>query len=104
MSDFLRKGRLTVAPQLLHFIEDELLPGTGIDSGHFWREFDQLVHDLAPLNRGLLEKREFLQAKLDAWHRANPGQLQDKAAYRAFLQSIGYLQPLYAPQPCGRRA
>ncbi|MGF6396261.1 malate synthase G [Pseudomonas plecoglossicida] len=96
MSDFLRKGRLTVAPQLLHFIEDDLLPGTGVQSDHFWSAFDQLVHDLAPLNRALLEKRELLQAKLDAWHRANPGPLRDKAAYRSFLQSIGYLQPVRA--------
>lgn len=96
MSDFLHKGRLTVAPQLLNFIEDDLLPGTGIQSSHFWSAFDQLVHELAPLNRGLLDKRELLQAKLDAWHRANPGPLRDKAAYRAFLQSIGYLQPVRA--------
>ncbi|WDY55789.1 malate synthase G [Pseudomonas sp. PSKL.D1] len=96
MSDFMRKGRLTVAPQLLQFIEDDLLPGTGVQSSHFWSAFDHLVHDLAPLNRGLLDKRELLQAKVDAWHRAHPGPLRDKAAYRTFLQSIGYLQPVRA--------
>ena len=92
MSDFQHRGHLAVAPALLHFIEDELLPGTGVDVEHFWSGFDQLVHDLAPLNRALLDKREVLQAQLDAWHRSNPGPVVDKSAYRAFLHSIGYLQ------------
>ncbi|MFB4394885.1 MULTISPECIES: malate synthase G [unclassified Pseudomonas] len=96
MSEFIARGHLTVAPQLLHFIEDELLSGTGVQASHFWSAFDRLVHDLAPLNRALLDTRERLQAKLDAWHRANPGAVQDKAAYRQFLQSIGYLQPVPA--------
>ncbi|MGE7993011.1 malate synthase G [Pseudomonas sp. NPDC089554] len=94
MSEFIARGHLTVAPQLLHFIEDELLPGTGVQASHFWSTFDRLVHDLAPLNRALLDTRELLQAKLDAWHRTHPGAVQDKAAYRTFLQSIGYLQPV----------
>lgn len=96
MTDFLRRGNLTVAPQLLHFIDEEALPGTGLDSGEFWKAFDQLVHDLAPRNRALLQKRDVLQAQLDAWHRNHPGPVQDKNAYRAFLQSIAYLQPVRA--------
>lgn len=94
MTDFLRRGNLTVAPQLLRFIEDEALPGTGLDSGTFWSAFDQLVHDLAPRNRTLLNKRDVLQAQLDAWHRNHPGPVQNKSVYRTFLQSIGYLQPV----------
>jgi malate synthase len=94
MTDFLRRGNLTVAPQLLQFIEDEALPGTGLDSRAFWSALDQLVHDLAPRNRALLHKRDVLQAQLDAWHRNHPGPVQDKSTYRTFLQSIGYLQPV----------
>jgi malate synthase len=94
MTDFPRRGNLTVAPQLLRFIEDEALPDTGLDSGTFWSAFDQLVHDLAPRNRALLNKRDVLQAQLDAWHRNHPGPVQNKAVYRTFLQSIGYLQPV----------
>ncbi|MDR9751485.1 malate synthase G [Pseudomonas sp. SZMC_28357] len=94
MTDFLRRGNLTVAPALLHFIEDEALPGTGVDPAAFWRGVDQLVHDLAPRNRSLLHKRDVLQAQLDAWHRNHPGPVQDKVVYRNFLQSIGYLQPV----------
>jgi malate synthase len=96
MTDFLPRGTLTIAPQLLRFIEDEALPGTGLDVGAFWGDFDQLVHDLAPRNRTLLRKRDVLQAQLDAWHRNHPGPVQDKTSYRRFLQSIGYLQPVRA--------
>ncbi len=96
MTDFLRRGNLSVAPQLLRFIEDEVLPGTGVDCNHFWDAFDRLVHELAPRNRALLQKRDVLQAQLDAWHRLHPGPVLDKSQYRAFLQSIGYLQPVRA--------
>ncbi|MFA7895256.1 malate synthase G [Pseudomonas putida] len=93
MTDYLHRGGLAVAPQLLHFIEDEVIPGTGIDGERFWQAFDRLVHELAPLNAALLRKRDSLQAQLDAWHREHPGPVQDKTAYRTFLQRIGYLQP-----------
>ncbi|MFJ1300432.1 malate synthase G [Pseudomonadota bacterium AL_CKDN230030165-1A_HGKHYDSX7] len=84
---------LQVATVLHHFIEDELLPGTGVDSDAFWSGFAALVTDLAPQNRALLAERDRLQAELDAWHRAHPGPIGDHASYRAFLERIGYLQP-----------
>ena len=85
--------RLQVASQYRNFIEQEVLPGTGIAAAAFWAGFDSLVHDLAPQNRALLAERDRLQAELDAWHRANPGPVADMAAYRAFLEGIGYLLP-----------
>lgn len=84
---------LQVAPVLHQFIEDELLPGTGVDSDAFWSGFAALVDELAPQNRALLAERDRLQAELDAWHRAHPGPIRDAAAYRQFLEQIGYLQP-----------
>ncbi|MFK0093484.1 malate synthase G [Pseudomonas sp. NPDC090592] len=96
MTDYQHRGGLAVAPQLLRFIEDEAMPGTGIEREHFWQAFDRLVHDLAPLNAALLLRRDSLQSQLDAWHREHPGPVLDKAAYRAFLQDIGYLQPVPA--------
>ncbi|MBU9375244.1 malate synthase G [Burkholderia multivorans] len=84
---------LQVAPALSQFIENEALPGTGIDQAAFWRGFSALVHDLAPRNRELLAERDRLQSELDAWHRAHPGPVRDLAAYRAFLEQIGYLVP-----------
>lgn len=84
---------LQVAANLTQFIEQEALPGTGLDADSFWQGFAALVHDLAPKNRALLAERDRLQAELDAWHRANPGPIADPAAYRKFLESIGYLLP-----------
>src|ERR1035441_3787346 len=85
--------RLNVATVLYRFIEDQVLPGTGIDSTRFWAGFDALVHDLTPKNIALLAERDRLQTNLDQWHRANPGPIRDLPAYRAHLESIGYLAP-----------
>ncbi len=92
MTDFISCQRLRVAPSLHRFIEDEVLPGTGVDSAAFWTGFDALVHELAPKNAALLAERDRLQAEMDAWHGANPGPIRNMAAYRAFLTKIGYLQ------------
>ena len=85
--------RLQVAQELHQFIEDQVLPGTGIDSARFWAGFDAIVADLAPRNIALLADRDRLQAELDAWHQAHPGPIADMKAYRAFLEQIGYLVP-----------
>jgi len=91
MTDRITRHRLQVASQLDRFINDEALPGTGVDPEAFWAGLDALVHDLAPTNRELLAERERLQAELDAWHKAHPGPVQDMDAYRDFLKDIGYL-------------
>jgi malate synthase len=83
--------RLHVATDLYDFIEKEVLPGVGVASKPFWAGFNQIVADLAPKNLALLAERDRLQAALDQWHRAHPGPTKDKAAYRQFLESIGYL-------------
>ncbi|WP_299811379.1 malate synthase G [uncultured Roseibium sp.] len=83
---------LKVAEVLFDFINGEALPETGVDQDHFWRSLSALVHDLAPVNRELLEKRDALQARIDDWHKANPG-TPDMAAYKSFLSEIGYLVP-----------
>ena len=86
-------GHLQVATVLHRFIEDKVLPGTGVASAHFWTSFDKLVADLAPKNLALLAERDRLQTELDNWHKAHPGPITDMAAYRQFLTSIGYLVP-----------
>ncbi|MDO8449376.1 MAG: malate synthase G [Rhodoferax sp.] len=85
--------RLQVATVLHQFIDTRVLPGTGVTSATFWKGFDALVADLAPKNIALLAERDRLQTELDAWHKANPGPIQDMPAYRAFLEKIGYLVP-----------
>lgn len=85
---------LGIDPALYTFIEQEVLPGTGIDLAAFWRGVDNIVHELAPVNRALLAERERLQAEIDAWHQRHPGPIADMPAYKAFLTSIGYLRPV----------
>jgi malate synthase len=84
---------LSVAKVLHDFIGKEVLPGTGLSEAAFWTRVDRLIHDLAPKNRALLEKRDDLQGRIDAWHRARKGQPFDLAVYKAFLVEIGYLVP-----------
>lgn len=91
MTERVAIGGLQVATNLHRFIEDEVLPGTGVDSEHFWRGFDAIVHDLSPKNAALLAQRDRLQGQIDAWHLANPGVIKDMSAYQQFLQKIGYL-------------
>ena len=86
-------GQLQVATVLYRFIEDKVLPGTGVASAQFWSSFDKLVADLSPKNLALLAERDRLQTELDSWHKAHPGPITDMAAYRHFLTSIGYLVP-----------
>lgn len=92
--------RLQVAPELHAFINQQVLPGTGLDPAAWWAGFDAIVADLAPQNAALLAERDRLQTELDAWHKANPGPIRKMAAYRRFLEKIGYL----VPQPAQVRA
>ncbi len=84
---------LQVATELYRFIEDEVLPGTGVDNDAFWAGFDAIVAELAPKNIALLAERDRLQTELDRWHRAHPGPVRTMPAYRRFLEKIGYLVP-----------
>ncbi|KEA65109.1 Malate synthase G [Marinobacterium lacunae] len=92
MSQRVQVGGLQVAEELYNFINNEALPGTGVDAQAYWAAFDAIVHELAPRNRELLAKRDALQEKIDEWHRQNRGQF-DFAAYKQFLTDIGYLLP-----------
>ncbi len=84
---------LQVATNLYNFVNEQVLPGTGVDSAAFWNGFDDIVADFAPKNIALLAERERLQSELDRWHSAHPGPITDMPAYRAFLEKIGYLVP-----------
>jgi malate synthase len=90
-------GQFQIASVLKTFVETEALPGTGLDAEAFWPAFTGLVATFAPRNQALLDRRDALQAQIDAWHRAHRSQPIDAAAYTAFLQEIGYLLPPPAP-------
>jgi malate synthase len=87
------RAGLQVDGELVRFVEDEVLPGTGLDPADFWTGFAGLLADFAPKNRALLARREVLQSQIDAWHIARRGQAHDHAAYKVFLTEIGYLLP-----------
>ena len=93
MTERVNAGGLQVDKKLHDFINDEALPGTGITPDTFWSGFDRLVQDLAPRNRELLDTRDELQRRLDAWYRENRDQPIDLDEYKAVLQEIGYLVP-----------
>ena len=84
---------MTVVPALRAFVQTEALPGTGIAAEAFWAGFAAILSDLVPRNLALLARRDELQAKIDAWHKARAGQAHDAAAYAAYLREIGYLLP-----------
>jgi len=92
MSGYVQVGNLRVASVLHDFIQNEALPGSEVNPEQFWKDFDALIHELSPTNRRLLEKRDEFQRRIDEWHRANKGKI-DLGAYKAFLTSIGYIEP-----------
>jgi len=85
-------GKLSISSKLLNFVNDELLPGTGITKENFWSGLDKCAHELTPKNRKLLEFRENLQKKIDVWHRDKKAEKIDIKEYSTFLSEIDYLK------------
>jgi malate synthase len=93
MTDRVSVGNLRVAQVLHDFVNNEALPGTGIDPDSFWAGVDKVVTDLQPKNQELLAHRDHLQAQIDKYHRQHVIEPLDPEGYREFLNEIGYLQP-----------
>ena len=87
----IKKGNLSVNSALLNFINKEVIPGTNIEVEDFWKKFDIAVHELAPTNKVLIEKRENIQKKIDDWHLVNRGKEIIEDEYIKFLKSINYI-------------
>lgn len=85
------KNGLKISSTLFKFINEEAIPGTGVNSEEFWKKFSKVVHELAPINKKLIEKREDIQKKIDSWHKKNKGKEFNKTEYIQFLKSIEYL-------------
>ena len=86
-----QRAQLHVGDALVTFAEQELLPELSISTDEFWAALQTLVDEFSERNLELLEERQRLQSLIDAWHRDH-GQGTPEA-YRAFLESIGYLVP-----------
>ncbi len=86
-------GGLRINEVLYNLVRDEIAPGTDVDPDAFWTALGQIVRDLAPGNRELLESRDRIQEKMDGWYRERKGRPIDREEYRTFLTEIGYLVP-----------
>ncbi|NPU94475.1 MAG: malate synthase G [Gammaproteobacteria bacterium] len=93
MTERIKKGGLEIATVLYNLVANEVAPGTGVEPDAFWSKFEQILADLAPKNKALLEKRDAIQAKVDAWHQSHAGKPVNMPEYKAFLTEIGYLLP-----------
>ena len=87
----IKKNALKINSKFFEFINEEVLQGTGIKSEDFWYKFDKIVHELSPINKSLIEKREVIQKKIDEFHKSNKGKDLDKEEYIKFLKSISYI-------------
>lgn len=97
MSNRVERAGLQIDAALTDFIETQVLAPRERDIPAFWAGFAELCGTFAPRNRELLARRDALQLQIDSWHRERRGQVHDSAAYRAFLEEIGYLVPEPAP-------
>jgi len=83
---------LSVARELYELVNLQIIPGTGVNPDQFWTGLAEIVHELGPRNRALLQKRDRIRAQINDWHRTHPGTI-DFPAYKQFLSDIGYLVP-----------
>ncbi|MCP1146478.1 malate synthase G [Lysinibacillus endophyticus] len=92
MTNYIQVGNLKVASVLYDFINNQALPGSKVEQEQFWNGLDQLIHDLTPENKALLEKRDEIQEAINNWHKENKENFNFDN-YKTFLQEIGYLEP-----------
>lgn len=92
MSERIQVGSLQVSTLLHDFINKQALPGTGISPETFWSGLESIIDEFSPRNRELLKIRDTFQARIDQWHLEHKAKA-DFAAYKHFLQDIGYLLP-----------
>ncbi|MYE91459.1 malate synthase G [Candidatus Poribacteria bacterium] len=93
MANRIKVGQLKIDERLYRLIRDEIAPGTGVDADAFWASLGEIVADLAPKNRTLLDKRDALQQRIDEWYLSTKGEPVEPNEYEEFLAEIGYLLP-----------
>ncbi len=91
MTNYIDAKNLRIDSELYDLIANEVTPGTGVEPEQFWQDLGEIVADMGPKNKELLNKRDHLQAQLDVWFKDNGA--ADVAAQKQFLMDIGYLLP-----------
>ena len=89
--NMIEKNNLKISQTLFDFVNNEAIPGTDLKLEHFWDQFSKIIHELTPINKNLIKKRDIIQKQIDTWHISNRGKELDKKEYINFLKSIGYL-------------
>ncbi|GAA4031705.1 malate synthase G [Sphingomonas rosea] len=95
------RSAILVDPVLRAFVDNEVLPGLGIDGHEFWHGAEAIFERFAPRNAELLQKRDRLQAEIDGFYSERRGQAPDADATERFLRDIGYLVDEPAPFAIG---
>ncbi len=89
--DFVSTNKLSVEKAFYDFLEIEVLPATGIEPALFWKGFSKVIEKFSPVNKKLLEKRNYLQDQINDWHKRQKSKEIDLTNYKKFLYEIGYL-------------
>ena len=93
MANRIEIGQLKIDEGLYRLVQDEIAPGTDVEADAFWISLGEIVADLAPKNRTLLDKRDALQQRIDEWYLSTKGEPVEPDEYEDFLAEIGYLLP-----------
>ena len=93
MANRIEIDQLKIDEGLYRLVQDEIAPGTGVDADAFWTSLGEIVADLAPKNRALLDKRDALQQRIEEWYLSTKDEPVEPNEYEDFLAEIGYLLP-----------
>ena len=93
MTERITQAGLQIAKILADFVADEAVKDTDISAEDFWQAVAAVLNAHRATNKALLAKRDSLQAQIDEYHIAHKDRPHDSAAYKNFLQKIGYLLP-----------
>ncbi len=92
----IEENGLSIGAPLHEFLMNVALPDSGVSKDDFFAGLAELITRFGPRNAELLDIRQQMQTAIDRWHLDRAGQPHDAAAYRSFLEELGYLVP---PEP-----
>ena len=93
MNGRINETGLSIDSSLYRFVAEEAAPGTGIEPERFWQSLGDIVQEMGPQNRALLERRDELQRQIDTFNREQRGSALNLDEQKRFLKDIGYLVP-----------